>query len=150
MAVLNGFVELPLKKAGLGDISVNINLITDIRVVTNPSNKWVVQVVITPGTAYTLDLGPFDTKEEALSAKQALISSFNEGETDKVGKVDWQDIENKPELQEKLTAGDNITIDPDTNVISSRYNEPDGATILLDEKGKLKVSKNLIIDGGFL
>jgi len=33
--------------------------------------------------------------------------------------VDWQDVENKPELQEKLVAGDNITIDPDTNVISA-------------------------------
>lgn len=83
MAVLNGFVELPLKGADLGDISVNINLITDIRVVTTgPSNKWVVQVIVTPGTKYTLDLGPFDTKSEALSAKQALISSFNEAEVE--------------------------------------------------------------------
>lgn len=81
MAVLNRFVELPLKGAELGDISVNINSITDIRVVTiKPSNKWVIQVIVTPGTKYTLDLGPFDTKSEALSAKQALISSFNEVE----------------------------------------------------------------------
>lgn len=82
MTVLNGFVELPLKGADLGDISVNINLITDIRVVTNPSNKWLVQVIVTPGTKYTLDLGPFDTKSEALNAKQALISSFNETEVE--------------------------------------------------------------------
>lgn len=79
MAVLNRFVELPLKGAELGDISVNINLISDIRVVTTgPSNKWVIQVILTPGTKYTLDLGPFDTKVEALGAKQALISSFSE------------------------------------------------------------------------
>lgn len=35
------------------------------------------------------------------------------------GTVDWQDVENKPELQDKLVAGYNITIDPNTNVISS-------------------------------
>ena len=52
--------------------------------------------------------------------------------------------------QDKLIAGDNITIDPDTNVISSRYDEPDGVTILLNEEGKLEVSKDLVIDGGFL
>lgn len=80
MAVLNRFVELPLKGAELGDISVNINSITDIRVVAYLSNKWVIQVIVTPGTKYTLDLGPFDTKSEALNAKQALISSFNEAE----------------------------------------------------------------------
>ena len=28
------------------------------------------------------------------------------------GTVDWQDIENKPELQNKLVAGTNITINP--------------------------------------
>lgn len=52
--------------------------------------------------------------------------------------------------QDKLIAGDNITIDLVTNVISSRYDEPDGLTILLDEEGKLKVSKKLEIDGGYL
>ena len=52
--------------------------------------------------------------------------------------------------QDKLVAGDNITIDPSTNVISSRYDEPDGVTILLNEEGKLKVSENLEIDGGDL
>ena len=52
--------------------------------------------------------------------------------------------------QDKLIAGYNITIDPVTNVISSRYDEPDGLTILLDEEGKLKVSKKLVIDGGYL
>ena len=82
MAVLNGFVELPIKDAELGDISVNINLITDIRVVTYLPNKWVIQVIVTPGTKYTLDLGPFNTKSEALSAKRALISSFNEAEVE--------------------------------------------------------------------
>lgn len=52
--------------------------------------------------------------------------------------------------QDKLIAGDNITIDPSTNVISSRYDEPDGVTILLDGEGKLKVSEKLEIDGGYL
>lgn len=69
--------------------------------------------------------------------------------------VDFESVEGSiDELrsgkQDKLIAGDNITIDSSTNVISSRYDEPDGLTILLDEEGKLKVSKKLVIDGGYL
>jgi hypothetical protein len=54
--------------------------------------------------------------------------------------------------QDKLVAGENITIDATTNVISARDigNNPDGVTIVLNEEDKLKVSENLEIDGGFL
>jgi len=54
--------------------------------------------------------------------------------------------------QDKLVAGDNITIDATTNVISARDigNNPDGVTIVLNEEDKLKVSEKLEIDGGFL
>lgn len=69
--------------------------------------------------------------------------------------VDFESVEESiDELrsgkQDKLIAGDNITIDSSTNVISSRYDEPDGVTILLNEEGKLKVSEELEIDGGYL
>ena len=46
--------------------------------------------------------------------------------------VDWQDIENKPELQDKLTAGANITINPITNVISAS-GEGGGGEVDLNE-----------------
>jgi hypothetical protein len=54
--------------------------------------------------------------------------------------------------QDKLVAGENITIDATTNVISARDigNNPDGVTIVLNEEDKLKVSEKLEIDGGFL
>ena len=56
----------------------------------------------------------------------------------------WGSLGNK---QDKLTAGDNITIV--NNVISSTGGyEPDMDTIVLNQEDKLKVSKELIIDGG--
>lgn len=59
----------------------------------------------------------------------------------------WGSLGNK---QDKLTAGDNITIV--NNVISSTGGsggyEPDMYTIVLNTEDKLKVSKALIIDGG--
>lgn len=35
-------------------------------------------------------------------------------------------------------------------IVTGRVYEPDEVTIILNEEGKLKVSKNLKIDGGFL
>jgi hypothetical protein len=73
--------------------------------------------------------------------------------------VDLSDYFNKTEInsmlggkQDKLVAGENITIDATTNVISARDigNNPDGVTIVLNEENKLKVSEKLEIDGGFL
>ena len=59
----------------------------------------------------------------------------------------WGSLGNK---QDKLTAGDNITIVD--NVISATGGsggyEPDMYTIVLNTEDKLKVSKALIIDGG--
>lgn len=59
----------------------------------------------------------------------------------------WGSLGNK---QDKLTAGDNITIVD--NVISSTGGsdgyEPDMSTIVLNPEDKLKVSKELLIDGG--
>lgn len=59
----------------------------------------------------------------------------------------WGSLEDK---QDKLTAGDNITIVD--NVISTTGGsggyEPDNITIVLNQEDKLKVSKELIIDGG--
>jgi hypothetical protein len=59
----------------------------------------------------------------------------------------WRSLGNK---QDKLTAGDNITIVD--NVISSTGGsdgyEPDMDTIVLNQEDKLKVSEELLIDGG--
>lgn len=59
----------------------------------------------------------------------------------------WGSLGNK---QDKLTAGDNITIVD--NVISATGGsggyEPDMDTIVLNQEDKLKVSKELLIDGG--
>ena len=57
--------------------------------------------------------------------------------------------------QNKLIAGDNITIDPNTNVISSigggdNSNEPDGVTIVLNEDDKLEINLKYIMNGGYL
>lgn len=55
--------------------------------------------------------------------------------------------------QNKLIAGENITIDPNTNVISSsggNSNEPDGVTIVLNEDDKLEVNLKYIMNGGYL
>lgn len=74
-------------------------------------------------------------------------------------KADLSNYFNKTEInsmlggkQDKLVAGENITIDATTNVISARDvgNNPDGVTIVLNEEDKLKVSEKLEIDGGFL
>jgi hypothetical protein len=55
--------------------------------------------------------------------------------------------------QDKLVAGDNITID-ENNVISASSEgnsyDPDGVTIVLNEDNKLEVNLKHIMDGGYL
>jgi|LSQX01.1.fsa_nt_gb hypothetical protein len=56
--------------------------------------------------------------------------------------------------QDKLVAGANITIDPNTNVISAigggNSSNPDGVTIVLNEDDKLEVNLKHIMNGGYL
>ena len=59
--------------------------------------------------------------------------------------------------QDKLIAGENITINPNTNTISAsggsggdNSNNPDGVTIVLNEDDKLEVNLKNIMNGGYL
>ena len=86
------------------------------------------------------------------------VGSYTQSEIDQI-KVDIINYINtglnqlEISKQDKLVAGDNITID-ENNVISASSEgnsyDPDGVTIVLNEKDKLKVSENLEIDGGYL
>lgn len=106
---------------------------------------------------YSVDPSVYDTKFEEVEFNlvEELLGVVNET------KSDYLILNNKVELlvdgkQDKLVAGNNITIDPNTNVISSSGGnggggnsyEPDGVTIVFNENDELSVSKNLEIDGG--
>lgn len=67
------FINIPLKGATNNEVSVNKYSISEIRVVSvNSSNKWAVQIVVSPGTVFLLNTGPLTTKEEALRVKYEL------------------------------------------------------------------------------
>lgn len=76
--------------------------------------------------------------------------------------IDLSNYFNKPEVisllddkQDKLIAGENITID-ENNVISASGSgggnsyEPDGVTVVLNENDELEVNIKYIMDGGYL
>ena len=137
------------------------------------SNVTNMQGMFAVSQATTLDLSSFDTSNVTNMNNMFIESQATTGYARTQTDADnFNNSSNKPAAlifevkediytrvdtletnkQDKLVAGDNITID--NNVISATGGsggyEPDMYTIVINQEDKLKVSKDLEIDGGFL
>ena len=126
----------------------------------------VIEDTIDLQTFYELQFAPQETNTIALTFNKVNNSYFTVQANVKIDEnnndlletsSDGLYVKHDDTKQDKLIAGENITIDPNTNVISSSGGngsgnsyEPDSVTIVLNDNNKLSVSKELEIDGGFL